>query len=464
MHTLKVIIIPFLCLILTGSAIAQSSRCVQCNMEIANKSFRAKAINDKGEAVYFDAIECLVNYLKTKNEKSFSELFVTDYTSGEYIDATKASYLKSRAIPSPMGANLSAYSSERAAKEALKSREGQIFSWPALKERFVSSDFGSAGHSHHHHGGAKAYAPGGVMGDHLHPKGGLMFAFRSMNMFMNGNLEGSKKISDARIYNNYMVAPREMGMQMYMLSVMYAPADRVTLMLMQGFSKKEMDLTARMMMPNGMTMLRDFSTSASGLSDLKLGLLYGLVNDNSTTLHLNTGLSLPIGDIVNRDNTPMMDNVQLPYAMQLGSGTYDLTIGATLKGSGTQFAWGVQQLNILRTGTNSEDYRLGNLYQLTSWLGYGLSDKVSTSIRLSAAREGNISGADPGLNPMMVTTADTENYGGELIRAAAGVNLLMANDLLVLGLEVGVPIYQNYNGIFMDEDLAVNIVLKYTVL
>ena len=464
MNTLKVLYILFLCLVATESTLAQTTQCVHCSMEIKDDSFRAKATTDSGLKVNFDAIECLVNYLKTKSENSFGELAVTDYESGEFIDATKAFYLKTTAIPSPMGANLSAYSGSIAAKSFQKAKGGAVFSWDELKEKFVSSDFGYQGHSDHEHGGVKAYAPSGIMGDHMHPRGGLMISIRSMNMTMSGNRGGNEKISDELIYNNFMIAPQEMSMEMYMLSVMYAPSDKITLMMMQNLLKKDMDLKARMMMPNGMTMLRDFATSSTGLGDLKLGFLYGLVNSEKTTFHLNTGLSLPVGDIRNRANTPMADNIKLPYTMQLGSGTFDITLGGTLKGTGNKFSWGVQQLNTLRTGKNSESYRLGNLYQLHSWLGYGVTNAVSASLRLSASTEDTIKGADPELNPMMVTTADTNNYGGDLIRGAAGANFLLANNQLVLGLEVGIPLYQNYNGIFMDEDLAVNIAVKYIVL
>ncbi|MBT8184842.1 MAG: hypothetical protein KJN76_08365 [Eudoraea sp.] len=73
-------------------------------------------------------------------------------------------------------------------------------------------------------------------------------------------------------------------------------------------------------------------------------------------------------------------------------------------------------------------------------------------------------GLNSDLHPLMVTTANTENHGGEVIRAAAGANLLLANDQLLLSLEAGVPVYQKYNGIFMDEDLGVHIALRYNVL
>ena len=464
MKTIKKVLLGFLCLVFTNIAVAQSvEKCTHCKMDIKADAFKTKAESAADKIYYFDAIECLVNYLKTENENTFKTLQVTDYVNGQYIDAIGAHYLKSKGIPSPMGVNLSAFSTKADVLSFQKEKGGEVFTWEQLKEKFVSSNFGAVDHSHHH-GRPDAYAPNGIMGDHLHLKGGLMISLRYMNMTMSGNREGSDKITDEAIYDRFMVAPQDMTMQMYMLGVMYAPTDNLTLMLMQNFARKDMDLTARMMMNGGMPMLRNFSTSSSGLGDLKLGLLYGLSKRDKISFHLNIGFNLPVGDIENRDATPMMADAKLPYAMQLGSGTFDVTFGGTLKGNGTKISWGIQQLNIFRTGENNQEYRFGNLHELHSWLGYGISKRLSVSIRLSGSSEGEISGADPELNPMMLTTANTGNYGGKLLRGAVGFNVLLVNNKLILGGELGTPLYQNYNGIFMNEELSFNVGLKYTLL
>lgn len=109
MRTVIVLFTLFLCLVVTDFGLAQSNQCVHCNIEIKDDLFRAKATLYTGKLVSFDAIECLVNYLKTKNENSFSKRSVTDYTSGRFIDASKAIYLKSKAVPSPMEVGIPLY-------------------------------------------------------------------------------------------------------------------------------------------------------------------------------------------------------------------------------------------------------------------------------------------------------------------------------------------------------------------
>lgn len=462
MIPIKIVFVLFLCLILIHGSQAQTDRCAYCRMDINNDAFKAKATSESGKALQFDAIECLVNSLKSEEGSNYKALTVTDYQTLKTIDATKAFYIKSKAIPSPMGANLAAFSTESAALSVRNDKGGEVLRWKEIKERFTTSKFGASEHLFHHHNRPDAYAPAGMMGDHLHPRGGFMLTLRSMHMLMHGNRDGSVEITDEMIYDEFMVAPQDMMMQMYMLGVMYAPSNKVTLMLMQNFVRKEMDLTARMM-GGGIPVFRNFSTSSGGLGDLKLSMLYGLYAQEKSSLHLNTGLSIPVGNIGNRDAIPMIPDAKLPYAMQLGTGTFDINIGVTLKGKFDKASWGVQPLSTFRTGMNDEGYRFGNLYELHTWIGYLISNKLSSSFRLSGSIEDGIKGSDPELNPMMVTTADAANYGGEVLLGTFGLNVLLAENKIVLGGEIGTPLYQNYRGIFMNQDLSVNASIKYTL-
>ena len=461
MKTLRIILV-FTLLFGTIAAAQTRSSCVHCNMYIKDQRFEAQAENSTGTLLKFDAIECLVNYIKQEGDMDFQSLWVTDYKQETLVNATKAYYLKSKGVKSPMGANLSAYIMEEEAKKMQQEFDGEVLSWTELRTSFEEIGALQTEGAHNHHR-PDAYAPGGIMGDHLHPKGGTMISFRTMQMSMNGNRSGSSEVSDNQVYEQYMVAPQDMYMQMYMLGAMYAPSNKITLMAMQNLVLKDMDLVARMMMDNGMQMLNNFSTSSSGLGDMKLGALLGIYEGESHTLHLNTSLSIPLGSIDQRGDTPMMSNARLPYAMQLGTGTWDVTLGGTLRGTYPNFSWGVQQLNTLRTGNNRENYSFGNQYELHSWVAHAISGYSSVSLRLSACKQDRLKGADDNLNPMMVPTADPDNYGGEYVHAAAGINVLLAKDQLVIGGEVAMPVYQHYNGIAMNQDLAINATLRYTV-
>ena len=87
--------------------------CVFCDMTIVDKTHAAQYVTKKGRAYKFDAIECLINKMQNIPKTELSFVLVTDYLHPtKLIDASKATYLISSEIKSPMGVNLTAFSSE----------------------------------------------------------------------------------------------------------------------------------------------------------------------------------------------------------------------------------------------------------------------------------------------------------------------------------------------------------------
>ena len=165
------------------------------------------------------------------------------------------------------------------------------------------------------------HAPIGVMGDHTHNLGEWMFSYRYMDMSMDGLRRGTNDLTTPEALQDFMLVPVNMDMQMHMFGIMYAPTDRVTLMVMLNHQKNDMLLETRMG--------TRFNTSSEGVGDTKLGALININKWNNNYLHANVGVSLPTGSINARDVTPMGPNTLLPYPMRLSSGTYDLNLGLT---------------------------------------------------------------------------------------------------------------------------------------
>lgn len=311
----------------------------------------------------------------------------------------------------------------------------------------------AASGKHDHSSRADSHGPINVMGDHTHNQGEWMFSYRYMKMSMKDNYDGSKKISDEDVHQQgFMVAPKSMDMDMHMLGAMYAPSDDLTLGFMLPYIENSMDLQMKMTtMPNGMPMAMPmystFKTESKGLGDLKATALYNLLSNHTTRLHLNMGLSLPTGSIDQKDETPMSNGqeVILPYPMQLGSGTYDLLPGITYNGTADAYSYGAQLSAVIRTGQNSNDYRLGNRYKAQTWAAMPVTDFMSASLRGSYEQWGNIIGKNDDLNPMMIPTARTDLRGGKKYAAAIGVNFLLpAGNRLALEWEQ--PIQQDLEG------------------
>jgi hypothetical protein len=314
--------------------------------------------------------------------------------------------------------------------------------------------------------GAIRHAPIGVMGDHLHKSGGWMFSYRYMRMEMDGNLDGSDSVSAADITGTmmnpgpYMVAPLAMTMEMHMLGAMYAPNDTLTFMAMLPLVNKEMDLVTRMG--------EGFTTKTAGVGDVSVAALLNAFYsaDHSHRIHVNLGLSLPTGSIDERDDTPAMANAQLPYGMQLGSGSVDLKPGLTYQAYSANYNWGAQLAATIRTDNNDNGYRLGNRFEASVWIARSWMSSLSSSLRLSHAAWGNIKGSDPDLNPMMVPTADSDAQGGERSNLAAGVNYLFERGKLKgqrLALEYSVPVYQKLDGPQMEMQNSITLAWQYAL-
>ena len=305
-----------------------------------------------------------------------------------------------------------------------------------------------AEHQHHHHLHGKD-TPFGIMGEHLMGENEWMLSYRLMRMMMDGNRDGTSRV--ATPLPGFMVSPLDMTMNMHMLGGMYGVNDRLTLMLMLPAIDSDMNHVVN----SGMMAGTLFNTAASALGDISLTAITA-INGRGTLI--NAGLSIPTGSIDERDVIPASAGVpvQLPYPMQTGSGTWDLILGISQIGHTQHFNWGAQAMSTLRLGSNDNGYTLGNLMQVTAWVSKPLNPTVSASLRLQAENRGNIDGADTTLSATpTVPTKNPELRGGSRIDVSAGINFTFSNH--VLGLELGIPLYQYLDGPQLETDTVLTV-------
>ena len=144
-----------------------------------------------------------------------------------------------------------------------------------------------------------------------------------------------------------------MTMNVHAIGAMYAPRDMVTLMAIGSFSKLSMDHVTRTN--------TTFTTESSGIGDLSISSLVSLYRGGSVRAHLHAGVWLPTGSITAAGVTPasMGEERQLPYPMQLGSGTLDVNPGLTLLGAGPSWCWGAQTTGRFPVGDNDRGLPTG---------------------------------------------------------------------------------------------------------
>lgn len=321
---------------------------------------------------------------------------------------------------------------------------------------------------------ATDHAPIGVMADHRHKQGEWMLSYRYMYMDMSGNRDGTTSLRPEDVITfpnrfanppmmppNLRVVPTEMPMQMHMVGGMYGLNDRVTLMAMGMYVTKEMDHIT-FQGPMGTSRLGEFTTKVSGIGDTTIGAIIGLDDSSRPHSQINLGLmmSLPTGSLDETDDvlTPMntRPTLRLPYAMQLGSGSYDFKPSLTAHRRFGNWSLGGQTSATLRLSDNDEGYQLGDVLAGTAWLAYEPQPWVSFSARISASSTGDIDGIDPNIMAP-VQTANPENYGGERADIHFGVNFAKSGGALDghrLAFEIGTPLYQDLNGPQMETDLT----------
>ncbi len=322
---------------------------------------------------------------------------------------------------------------------------------------------------------AKDHAPIGVMGDHMHEKGEVMFSYRFMRMNMEGSRIGANAVSPDEIVTStpnhfagapgqpptLRVVPLEMTMDMHMLGVMYGVTDWLTIMAMGMVADNSMDhVTYQGGM--GTNVLGGFTTKSSGFGDTKIGGLVRLFEQEAGGVrhhaHFNAGLSIPTGSTTERDRiltpTGATPSPRLPYPMQLGSGTWDFQPGATYAGASDRFSWGAQYLGTFRTGTNNEGYALGDKHEATAWAQWGPAPWVAFSGRAAFRAQDAIDGIDAEI-VAPVQTADPDNHGGDRLDIGEGINFAGQHGAVKghrLAVEILFPVYQDLNGPQLETD------------
>lgn len=107
--------------------------CHYCKMTIVDKVHAAEIVTNKGKVYKFDATECMIHFMNEFDTSDIELYLSNNYTDPEaLIDATKATFLISKNIPSPMGAFLSAFKNTADAKKVQSDKGGQLYTWNEL--------------------------------------------------------------------------------------------------------------------------------------------------------------------------------------------------------------------------------------------------------------------------------------------------------------------------------------------
>jgi len=272
----------------------------------------------------------------------------------------------------------------------------------------------------------------------------------------------------------YMAVPTAMDMSMLNLSMGYSFTDDFFAGVMLMYQQNDMDMKFNNMMAMA-TQQSGFTMESEGVADTMLMAKYRLFTDDplipTRQASLFMGLSLPTGSIDEENSThpvAMRQNELLPYGMQLGSGTFDPSVGIVYSGSKSPYWWGANTIYTARIHENKRDYRLGNELRFDLYGMYQLNYMLVLEAQLNAKHTEKIRGemdesvsAESGhvtqgmaSSPFTTPLWNTNSYGGDELALTLGVQWQPVS-LNILSFQVGVPLYQDLNGVQLKDDYSV---------
>ncbi|MCG6551012.1 MAG: nitrous oxide reductase accessory protein NosL [Candidatus Magnetominusculus sp. LBB02] len=450
-------IILAICLLFSTIAAADQTSCAVCGMHPDAQSRIQIVLND-GTKLDLCCLNCTANYMKQHPNTKILSIKAADYMTKELIDAKTAFWVVGGSKEGTMSAIAKwAFAKKEDAAEYIAANGGLITSFDsAIETTSKEAHHVHSGHdmSHMQPGAQLIYNP--AFGDdvfHTHPAGMWMVNYKFMYMDMNGMKSGSSNVGTNDVgYNrhkqySYMMIPTTMTMTMQMMMAMYGVTDELTVMAMGSYQTKKMGMLMDMgpMSKSGVTTEAPMETSGFGDTDIR-----GIYKF-SKYLNGSLGLSLPTGSI-NEVTAMMGKTYRAPYDMQLGSGTFDLKPAITLSMTTDDGNWnfGGQAMYTWHPANNSNGWSYGDNLQAMTWISRALGP-ASAWFRLTYNDTGSIKGQDSEIAKIItgapMPDAVTSNYGGQRLDAILGISLTKGP--FSFGVEGGVPVYQNLNGLQM---------------
>lgn len=313
----------------------------------------------------------------------------------------------------------------------------------------------------------EAHAPAKLMNEHTHQAREWMFGYRYERMDFSGYSQGKREISAEDVaLAGYTMGSTGMTMDMHMLDIMYAPTDRLTLMLMPHYMTMDMDMImldgagagghGHAGMDHG-SASGGHSHSVSGWGDTLLSASYQVNGTSHQGLIATLGVYAPTGSVDIKNASGQYTH----YDMQLGSGTWDLLTSVTYRGQQDIISYGVQLNAITRLESENESgYVLGDKYTGSTWVAYRVQNWLSLSARLGYTHQDDIGGHYNGPHAHSSPMDIQQNYGGSYWDWGVGANLVNQKGIR-LGLEWSVPFNEDYNGIQMTRNETLSVSLSY---
>jgi hypothetical protein len=291
------------------------------------------------------------------------------------------------------------------------------------------------------------------MNDATFDKWKVSFLFKHSNL--DGYLDGKTKLSnddvlfdgvEARTDKNFPILPTIVTQEAYMSNISYFMTSEQSVSLSIPYIVQSTDHDS--IVPG----YDHFNISSNGIGDITLNYSALWARWQNQTVNFSVGISLPNGSIDEKGDTPRTaGDQQLPYTMQLGSGTWDLPLGLSYSQDKKASSWGANIFAKIRTGKNDRHYRLGDRFAASLWHKWFLNNTIHPLVKVVYQDWGHIVGQDDELlvpHPKFKYPAGITNpafYGGRKFNLVTGADIFFATQKFTI--EIGIPVSQNLHGV-----------------
>jgi hypothetical protein len=275
-------------------------------------------------------------------------------------------------------------------------------------------------------------------------------SYRFLGRFQRGNQIGTKRVSEdeASVAADppYTEVPRSRDTKAHIMGISWAAHERITLVARLPIMAIDESAT-------GFGGAESTKTSSNGTGDLAFGMLVPFMRRGEQTTSVSLMVGAPTGSII---EGPIGE--RLAYPMQPGSGSWTLSPGFNYKGRYGDFTWGGQFGATFALSRNSLHYEQGTEWRVSGWLGWGLADWLSISLRSEWDRWGNIGGEDAELPfPYLSPAQDPTKQRGDRVDMGPGINILLpCCGAQRFALEAMFPLYQDLDGPQLANDWVLN--------
>jgi len=268
---------------------------------------------------------------------------------------------------------------------------------------------------------------------------------------------------------NVRIVPQNQFIEAQTVTFAYGIAKNLSVVLATGLIEKHSDLMtfygSSNLIPRGMSF-----PGTDSLQDSSGAVIWRAYEDSINRIKLNIGMSFPTGSNHNLGGALLQpaggyNITRAFYGMQSGTGTYDVLPGILYAGTIAPWSWGMSYRARLPLTYNPQGYMWGNYQEVNAWGGYTWIPGLTTTIRTNFNIQSPIAGAD-WLMQGKLQSANPNYYGGKRIEMYAGADIdgkLFGAPGFTIGVEGGVPVYQNLNGPQLSRNWQAGMALRWKV-